>query len=66
MMGNKYNRKRRLTEDDVVELKIRILQALLDVDVPRNTGKVEVDALADEFIQNVDLSLRAAAGDEPF
>jgi hypothetical protein len=66
MLMDKYNRKRRLVDDDQVTLKAAVLQALLLIDVPRNVGATEVNVLADEFVQAVDLSLRAAAGDEPF
>lgn len=63
---SKYNRKRRLLDEERVRLKGRILQLLVEVDAPRNIGATQSDVLADEFVQSVDLSLRAAAGDEPF
>lgn len=64
--SQKYNRKRRLSDVDRVFIKSKILELLVEVDVPRNIGATQSDVLADEFVQSVDLSLRAAAGDEPF
>lgn len=66
MNSEKYNRKRRLSDVDRVFIKSKILELLVEVDVPRNIGATQSDVLADEFVQSVDLSLRAAAGDEPF
>ena len=64
--SEKYNRKRRLSDVDRVFIKSKILELLVEVDAPRNIGATQSDVLADEFVQSVDLSLRAAAGDEPF